>query len=353
MDRDCTQVYSTTIQAAAADHTALNIVGGNTKEFLGRTPQGTRLSVASHRGILHYEPSELVITARAGTPLRELEQTLAEQGQALAFEPPHFGEAATLGGAVASGLSGPRRPYAGSLRDFVLGCRIINGRGEVLRFGGEVMKNVAGYDVSRLMCGAMGTLGLLLDISLKVLPRPATEITLAQDCTVATAIARMNAWAGRPLPLSAAAHDGRQLHFRLSGAVSAVNTARQSLGGEPVPDAEGFWYALREQRHTFFTGDKSLWRLSLPPASAPLDLPGECLVDWGGAQRWLISDAEETLVRAAIQKTGGHATLFRGGARDTERFHPLPDRLLALHRALKQTFDPAGIFNPGRLTASL
>jgi glycolate oxidase FAD binding subunit len=353
MERDCAQEFSAAIQAAAADNTALNIVGGNTKEFLGRTPQGTRLAAATHRGILHYEPSELVITARAGTPLRDLEQTLAEHGQALAFEPPHFGDAATLGGAVASGLSGPRRPYAGALRDFVLGCRIINGRGEVLRFGGEVMKNVAGYDVSRLMCGAMGTLGLLLDISIKVLPRPATEITLAQDCTVAVALARMNAWAGRPLPLSAAVHDGRQLRFRLSGAASAVNAARQSMGGDPVPGAERFWHEIREQQHVFFTTDKSLWRLSLPPASAPLNLPGKCLVDWGGAQRWLISDADEELVRATTQAAGGHATLFRGGARDTERFHPLPAKLLTLHRALKQTFDPSGIFNPGRLYADL
>ena len=353
MQRDCTQEFSITIQAAMADNTPLNIVGGNSKEFLGRTPQGTRLATAAHCGILHYEPSELVITARAGTPLRELEHTLAEHGQALAFEPPHFGEAATLGGTVACGLSGPRRPYAGAVRDFVLGCRIINGRGEILHFGGEVMKNVAGYDVSRLMCGAMGTLGLLLDISIKVLPRPATETTLVQECTAAAALARMNAWAGRPLPLSAAVYDGQQLRFRLSGAASAVKAARLHMGGDPEPDADRFWRDVREQRHGFFTDAESLWRLSVPPAAAPLDLSEKCLIDWGGAQRWLISSAHDELIRATASAAGGHATLFRGGARDAERFHPLPANLLALHRALKQTFDPSGIFNPGRLYANL
>lgn len=353
MHNDRTGELSAAIQAAMTGNTALNIVGGDSKEFLGRTPRGTRLSTAAHRGILHYEPSELVITARAGTTLRELEHTLAEHAQMLACEPPHFGDNATLGGAVACGLSGPRRPYAGSVRDFVLGCRIINGRGEVLRFGGEVMKNVAGYDVSRLMCGAMGTLGLLLDISMKVLPRPAMETTLAQECTAAVALARMNAWAGRPLPLSAAMYDGEQLRFRLSGAASAVKAARQHMGGEPVTDADGFWRDLGELRHGFFADATPLWRLSLPPASAPLDLPGKSLIDWGGAQRWLLSSADEGLIRAAAVAAGGHATLLRGGTRDAERFHPLPANLLALHRSLKQAFDPAGIFNPGRLYANL
>jgi glycolate oxidase FAD binding subunit len=353
MDGDLTPEFITAIQAAMTDPTPLNIVGGGSKEFLGRTPQGTRLSTTAHRGILNYEPSELVITARAGTTLRELEQTLAQHGQALAFEPPHFGDNATLGGAVACGLSGPRRPYAGAARDFVLGCRLINGRGEVLHFGGEVMKNVAGYDVSRLMCGAMGTLGLLLDISLKVLPRPATEVSLAQECTMAVALARMNAWAGRPLPLSAAVYDGEQLRFRLSGADSAVKAARQHMGGEPMPEADRFWQNVREQRHVFFSNTGLLWRLSLPPAAAPSDLPGKSMIDWGGAQRWLISDADDALIRASAAAAGGHATLFRGGARDAERFHPLPANLLALHRALKQTFDPSGIFNPGRLYATL
>ncbi len=353
MDSDCTQEFRAAIQAAITDNTPLNIAGGGSKEFLGRTPTGVRLSTAAHRGILHYEPSELVITARAGTPLREVEQALAERGQMLAFEPPHFSDTATLGGVVACGLSGPRRPYAGALRDFVLGCRIINGRGEVLHFGGEVMKNVAGYDVSRLMCGAMGTLGLLLDISIKVLPRPATEITLVQDCTAAVAIARMNAWAGRPLPLSAAVYDGQQLRYRLSGADSAVKTARQHMGGDPEPDSDRFWRDVREQQHGFFTDAKSLWRLSLPPAAAPLELPGKYLVDWGGAQRWLISSADVESIRATAAAAGGHATLFRGGTRDAERFHPLPSSLLTLHRALKQAFDPSGIFNPGRLYATL
>jgi glycolate oxidase FAD binding subunit len=353
VERDCTQTLHAAINTAIADNTAINIIGGNSKVFLGRTPQGKPLDVSAHRGILHYEPSELVLTARAGTALRELESVLAERGQMLPFEPPHFGDAATFGGTVACGLSGPRRPYAGALRDFILGCHIINGRGEILHFGGEVMKNVAGYDVSRLMSGAMGTLGLLLDISIKVLPRPAHEITLAQECTVGEALGLMNAWAGKPLPLSAAVYDGQRLSFRLSGAASAVKAARRRMGGDLVDAADRFWGEVREQRHGFFAATRPLWRLSVPPATAPLDVSGKWLFDWGGAQRWLMSDTDSALIRDTAASAGGHATLFRGGARDAEVFHPLPAPLLALHRALKRAFDPAGIFNPGRLYADL
>jgi len=284
--------------------------------------------------------------------LRELEQALAEQGQMLPFEPPHFGEGATLGGAVACGLSGPRRPYAGSVRDFVLGCRLISGKGEALHFGGEVMKNVAGYDVSRLMVGAMGTLGVILDLSLKILPRPAVELTLVQERTPADAITAMNAWAGKTVPLSAAVYDGNRLTVRLSGAESAVKAAQQRVGGTVVENAAAFWERIREQRHAFFDGAAPLWRLSLPPATAPLDVPGTWLLDWGGAQRWLRSDADAETIRRAAGSAGGHATLFRGGERN-DVFHPLPAALLGLHRALKRSLDPSGIFNPGRLYAGL
>ena len=350
---DRTQVLQQSVTAARANGTPLQIVGGGTKAFYGRAPEGERLSLAGHVGIISYEPTELVVTARSGTRLADIEAVLAANGQMLAFEPPHFGPAATLGGCVASGLSGPRRPYGGAVRDHVLGLRLLNGKGEVLRFGGEVMKNVAGYDVSRLMAGAMGTLGVLLEVSLKVLPRPAVELTLRQPGTVGQAIESMNRWAGRPLPLSATAFDGEHLHVRLSGTESGVRAARSQIGGEPAADGDSFWQRLREQRHAFFESSLPLWRLSVPPATAPLDLPGKFLVDWGGAQRWLLGDAPPALVRATAVKAGGHATLFRGGDRMGEVFQPLAPGIAALHRNLKAAFDPDGLFNRGRLYADL
>lgn len=340
------------VQRAIADRAPLQILGGGSKAFLGRPAVGDPLSLAGHAGILSYEPSELVVTARSGTPLAELEAALEAQGQMLAFEPPHFG-GATLGGCVAAGLSGPRRPFAGAVRDHVLGVRLLNGRGEVLRFGGEVMKNVAGYDLSRLMVGAMGTLGVLLEVSLKVLPRPAVELTLRRPASAAEAVEAMNRWAGRPLPLSAGAFDGELLHVRLSGTESGVRAARRVVGGDPVDDGGAFWRRLREQRHAVFETALPLWRLSVPPATPPLDLPGRQLIDWGGAQRWLLSEAPARQVRAVAAAVGGHATLFRGGDRSGEVFHPLAAPIAALHRRLKAAFDPAGLFNPGRLYADL
>lgn len=336
------------VQAAAAG-TPLSIVGGGSKNFYGRTASGQPLALAGHRGIVRYEPTELFVTARAGTPLREIEATLAERGQMLGFEPPHFGASATLGGAIACGLSGPRRPYAGAARDFVLGVRLLNGNGEVLRFGGEVMKNVAGYDVSRLMVGALGTLGVLLDLSLKVLPRPALELTLVQTCSSTRALTLCAQWSGQPHPVSATAWVDGALYVRLSGAASAVRTAAGQVGGEPVADGAAFWLALREQTHPFFAGAAPLWRIAVPPATPPLDVPDEGLWEWGGAQRWLRGDISAATIRAAAAAAGGHATLFRGGDRRGEVFHPLSPKLLELHRRLKQSFDPHGLFNPGRL----
>jgi len=337
---------------AAARGTPIDIVGGGSKSFLGRITHSEPFDVSAHRGIISYEPTELVLTARAGTPLAEIESLLADSGQMLAFEPPHFGPRATLGGTVAAALSGPRRPYAGSLRDFVLGIKVLSGEGRTLVFGGQVMKNVAGYDVSRLMAGAMGTLGVLLEISLKVLPLPARTATLGFALDAAAAIARMNAWAGKPVPLSGACHYGETLYVRLSGTAGGVAEALERLGGDVVEDAR-LWQSLREQQLAHFDGDARLWRLSVPPATPPLPLPGETLIDWGGALRWLTSESPGEEIRAAVKSAGGHATLFRNGDRRGTVFHPLDAPLLKLHQRLKASFDPKGILNPGRMYAEI
>jgi len=343
--------WSERIRAAAAAGTALRLRGGGTKDFYGGPLAGELFDTTGHRGILQYEPTELVLTARCGTPLAEIEAALAERGQMLAFEPPHFGDEATLGGCVATGLSGPRRAASGSVRDFVLGVRILDGRGVDLAFGGQVMKNVAGYDVSRLVAGSLGTLGVILEVSLKVLPIPPAESTLRLDMPAADAIRRMNAWAGLPLPISATAHVDNALTLRLSGAEAGVRAARQKIGGEEVADGTGFWRSLRDQRAAFFEGDAPLWRLSLKPTTAPLDLAGPQLLEWNGALRWLRSRADAATVQAAAAAAGGHATLFRASDKPRDVFHPLPEPLMRLHHRLRRTFDPAGILNPGRLHA--
>ncbi len=342
------------VREAAAGGRALCLRGGGTKRFLGRPEQGELLDTRDCSGIVNYEPSELVVTVRAGTPLAELEAELATRGQMLAFEPPHFGPGATVGGCVAAGLAGPRRAAVGGVRDFILGARLIEGRGELLRFGGEVMKNVAGYDVSRVLAGSLGTLGLIVDLSLKVLPRPVAEASLRFEMDEAAALHRLNVWGGQPLPISASAWQDGILELRLSGAAAAVDAAMARLGGERVPDAvaEARWHGLREQTAAFFTAaglPGPLWRLSLPSDALAIELGGAQLVEWGGAQRWLRSDLPPGEIRGRVGALGGHASLFRNGARDGEVFHPLTAPMQALQRNLKNAFDPAGVFNPGRL----
>jgi glycolate oxidase FAD binding subunit len=341
------------IQEAAAQKRPLCIRGGGTKDFYGTALQGDKLDTTGYRGIVAYEATELVITARSGTPLAEVEAALAENGQMLAFEPPHFGAGATIGGCVAAGLSGPRRPYAGALRDFLLGVRLLDGRGTNLSFGGQVMKNVAGYDVSRLMAGAMGTLGLLLEVSLKVLPRPGAATTLKLSCSEVEAIALMNSWAGKPLPVTATAWRDGDLGVRLAGAPAAVDAAAGRIGGAAVEpsQAERFWADLREQADPFFSGDEPLWRVSVKSTAAPLALPGRQLIEWGGALRWLQSGGDASAIRATAAAAGGHATLFRARDKSAGAFQPLPPALMKLHRTLKQALDPAGVLNPGRMYA--
>lgn len=342
------------IRSAHDSHTPLRIRGAGSKDFYGGMLAGEVLDVSGYRGIVAYEPTELYITARCGTPLAEIEAVLADKGQMLAFEPPRFA-GATVGGCVAAGLSGPRRQQAGAVRDFVLGVKLIDGSGRMLDFGGQVMKNVAGYDVSRLLAGSLGTLGVLAEITLKVLPQPVAEQTLVFDMNEAEAINRLNQWGGQPLPISASFwHDGR-LWLRLSGARAAVEAACDKLGGSVAVDAEKHWISVREQTHPAFS-TPVLWRLALPSTAPSPGLDNLRAIEWGGALRWYAGEPGERhdAVRGAAARLGGHAVLYRApeSLRCLEgAFAPLAPALLALHRRLKKSFDPRGILNPGRLYA--
>ena len=338
------------IKAAHDGSAPLCVRGAGSKDFYGGSLLGNVLEVGGYRGIVAYEPTELYVTAKCATPLSEIDALLAEHDQMLAFEPPHFG-GATVGGCVAAGLSGPRRQQAGAVRDFVLGIKLIDGSGQILDFGGQVMKNVAGYDVSRLLAGSMGTLGVIAEVTLKVLPKPVAEQTVVFSLKEAEAITRLNQWGGQPLPISASFwHDG-QLWLRLSGARAAVSAARSTLGGNAAVDGEKHWISVREQTHPAFAAPV-LWRLSVPSAVNPPGLDGLTAIEWGGSQRWYAGSETQQAVRGVAARAGGHAVLYRApeSLRCREgAFAPLSPALLALHRRLKNTFDPKGILNPGRL----
>jgi glycolate oxidase FAD binding subunit len=340
------------IAQAERDHSVIQLRGGGSKAFYGQEPNGDVLDTRAHTGIVNYEPTELVVTARAGTPLKELEAALAEQQQMLAFEPPHFGDA-TVGGCISSGLSGPRRARAGSVRDFVLGAQLLDGNGKLLNFGGQVMKNVAGYDISRLLAGSLGTLGIITEVSLKVLPAPHCEQTQALTLAQSEAITTMRHWAGLPIPISATAWHGGELRVRLSGAASAVAAAAQQVGGSTLEEslAHNYWLQLREQQLPFFAA--TLWRIALPATAPVLAVDGiasddNTLLEWNGTQRWLRTELPAVRLREIAEQAGGHATLFRGGDKSQGVFTPLQPGLMTLHQNLKREFDPAGIFNPGR-----
>lgn len=341
---------SAAIQAARSARRPLYIRAGNSKaQLVGRHCPAQPLDIAGHRGIIDYQSAELVITARAATPLAEISQLLAAQDQVLPFEPPGFDGRATIGGTLACNLSGPARPWQGSVRDAVLGLKLINGKGELLSFGGQVMKNVAGYDVSRLQAGALGTLGVLSEISLKVLPRPEHSLTLAYEMDASQAVAAMNRRAGESRPLTGACwHDGR-LYLRLSGAASAVEHTVTLWGGERLPPDSALWQELGDMSLPFFAGDAALWRLSVKSSAAPAPANGDTLIDWCGAQRWLRGDQDPEQLQAWAAANGGHAALFRGGNRQAEVRQPLDAVSQRLQLRLKQAFDPDGILNPGRL----
>ena len=351
------QALQDAIRRAAATHAPVRVRGGGTKDFYGERLAGDILDLRPLTGIVDYAPTELVITVRAGTPLADVEAAMHDAGQMLAFEPPRYAPGGTIGGAIASGLSGPRRPYAGAARDLVLGVRIVDGTGRALAFGGRVMKNVAGFDVSRLMTGAMGTLGVITEVSLKCLPLPRTEATRLFELSADESIRRVNEWGGQPLPLSGTCfHQGR-LAVRLSGAPSAVAAASAKLGGAEVADGDELWTSVRDHRHPFFAGALAarapLWRLSVASTAPYTDLGGEQLIEWGGALRWLAATplTDPAKVRAVAQAHGGHATLFRAADKPADVFAPLPATLAVLHKRLKATFDPHGILNPGRLSS--
>ncbi|MFG6456483.1 glycolate oxidase subunit GlcE [Roseateles sp. BYS96W] len=336
----------------------LRFTGHGSKDFYGEAPSGSPLSTLSLNGITAYEPSELYVSALAGTPLADLEERLAQQRQRLAFEPPRFGGRGTVGGMVAAGLSGPTRAALGSVRDHLLGAVLIDGRGELLSFGGTVMKNVAGFDVSRALAGSMGQLGLITEVTLKVLPLPAATATLRFEFDQPAALTAINRWGGQPLPIEASAWWDGALLLRLAGASAAVEAATRQLGGDVIPAdmATPFWTGLRDQSDEFFVGAERavaggarLWRLGLPSTAPALKLHGEQLIEWGGAQRWVVTPMEPAALRDAVAAVGGHATLFRVQDKACGAFAPLSAPLAAIHRRLKASFDPHGVFNPGRL----
>jgi glycolate dehydrogenase FAD-binding subunit len=341
------------IRHAAAANNPLRIVGRGTKDFYGQELRGEPFETLAFAGIVDYDPTELVITARCGTPLVEIEDALRDAGQMLGFEPPRFGRAATLGGCVAAGLSGPRRPYAGAVRDLVLGVRLLDGRGDDLSFGGRVMKNVAGFDVSRLFAGSLGTLGVVLEVSLKCQPLPRVEASRVLELTGDQAIRRMNEWGGQPLPISATCFYEGRLHVRFAGAQSAVAAAVREVGGAALSEPDAFWCSLREQEHAFFRADPQapLWRLSVRTTAPFADLGGAQLVEWGGGLRWLRASPQTDAARLRLwaREHAGHATIYRAGDKSAGAFQRPAEPLLRIQRELKSAFDPRGIFNPQRM----
>jgi glycolate oxidase FAD binding subunit len=350
-DANIEEELSTQIASVAATGGQIEIIGGGSKRFYGESMEALPIDVSAHSGVIDYDPAELVITLRAGCKLGEIEALLAESRQMFGFEPPYFGADATIGGMVASGLTGPRRAYAGSIRDFVLGAKILDGRGKILQFGGRVIKNVAGFDVSRLMVGSLGTLGIILEVSIRVVPMVETEVTLAYEHAGADEhLGWINALGSRPYPISASAWVNGQSLLRLSGSEQGVSHAVAQLGGAAV---ESRWQEFREQSHDFFDPTQALTRISLPPASTGYQTDTPQLIEWGGAQRWLIGEVDIGALRDEARGKGVSVCAFKRHGAEVPVFQPLPVAMLKLQRSIKSSFDPAGIFNSGRIYPGL
>jgi glycolate oxidase FAD binding subunit len=355
------------VVAAKHDNRQLAIVGGGTKSFYGREIIGEPLQLSGYSGIIEYQPTELVITAKAGTSIESINRLLGSNNQKLGFEPPVFGPTSTLGGVISAGLSGPSRPYSGGVQDYVLGIKLLSGSGEVMRFGGQVIKNVAGFDVSRLMVGAMGCLGVVLEVSLKVVPIPESERTvrIAQP-NISDAVSMMNALAGRPVPVTAAAWFEGVSRIRLSGSEKGVQSAVDSVCGE-FPQSEvdnnedSFWHGLQNLTHSFFDNENTLYRASVKPSTVALYDDQSSLVDWGGAMRWYCPWGEDqakntdfkNTIDQVVVKAGGHLGIFRNGDRSLEVMAPVSPPIMKLQKKLKAMFDPDRILNPGRLYREL
>lgn len=359
MHTDLSKIIQEQISEAYQISSPLVIMANGNKSFYGHTSEGTPLVVSQHSGIINYEPTELVLTARAGTPLNEIEALLDKHDQQLAFEPPHFqkeadpGEQqpATLGGTIACGLSGPARANNGAARDFVLGCEIINGKGEQLKFGGQVMKNVAGYDIARLICGSLGTLGVILNVSLKVLPKPETEKSLSFTVSRKQAYQKLNQWNSKPYPITASCYYDGQLTVRLAGNTQAVKATQSKLGGDSLNNSTRFWQAVKEQQHPFFKTDNALWRISIKPC-ANINIDTDklgWLTEWHGALHWIKTNTPAKILRQQIENLGGHATLFRNPHSQDEIFHPSPEPLFVLQQNIKKAFDPKNILNRNKM----
>jgi len=343
------------VKQAIAAKSSLSIHAGNSKKFYGNKVAGTPLDISNHTGVIDYDPTELCITVRAGTRLSELQELLAEQQQILPFEPPLYTPNATIGGAIAAGIAGPRRAYTGSIRDAILGVQVINGDGEIVNFGGQVMKNVAGYDLSRLMVRSQGTLGVILSVSIRLLPKPAHNLTISFDATQQQGLDFFQKLRTQQHPITATVWFDQKAYVRLSASTKTLENSRKQIQGKLDPDAEDFWQEIRDQRHHFFgRTDKPLWRLSLPPATEQIArIDDNILIEWGGAQRWVNSNMPANIIHSIAQTKDGFATLFRGELPETPRFSTLADPLMQLHQHLKQKMDPHGIFNPGRIYEKL
>lgn len=347
--KDHIQSLCETVTAANQQQQPLQIHGGKSKIFYGNNINAREVSTTNLNGIIEYQASELYITAYAGTPLKEIEKVLATQDQMLSFEPPHYANTATIGGTVACGLSGPRRPYADAIRDCILGTNIINGKGEHLSFGGKVMKNVAGYDVSRLMCGAFGTLGLLTQVTMKVLPKPKAEITIKFEYSEQEAIKQIQTWLTSLIPISATYYENNQLWIRVSGLDDTVTNVQKNIGGEIISSSNAFWDSIKDHQTDFFKDSSPLYRCIIPQNSPTISIQGDTCFEWNGALRWIKSNNsfEEVIEQASALR--GHVTLFRSDSKPTDCLNPMNEHLKKLHLNLKQAFDPTGILNPGRM----